>query len=49
MPAARVKVSKSAVMTATSIVGLILTTDVLVAEAEMLELPMLKRWKTNES
>ena len=35
-----VKVSKSAVMTATSIVGLILTTDVLVAEAEMPNLPM---------
>ena len=35
-----VKVSKSAVMTATSIVGLILTTDVLVAEAEMPDIPM---------
>ena len=35
-----VKVSKSAVMTATSIVGLILTTDVLVAEADGPEVPM---------
>ena len=35
-----VKVSKSAVMTATSIVGLILTTDVLVAEADEPEVPM---------
>jgi chaperonin GroEL len=35
-----VKVSKSAVMTATSIAGLILTTDVLVAEADEPELPM---------
>ena len=35
-----VKVSKSAVMTATSIVGLILTSDVLVGEADEPDIPM---------
>ena len=35
-----VKVSKSAVMTATSIVGLILTTDVLVGDSDEPEIPM---------
>ena len=35
-----VKVSKSAVLTATSIVGLILTTDVLVGEADEPDIPM---------